>query len=108
MEAADAIEKPLLVEPEGRRLEYTRNLFICLNKSNNVLQEKLLLDVPFDVVKGSSKASVTVAGDLMGPALNNPEKMVSLPSGCGKQNAALFAPNIYVRECLPLENSDRN
>ena len=39
-------------------------------------------------------------GDLMGPTLNNLERMVRLPTGCGEQNAASFAPNIYVREYL--------
>ncbi|XP_065833656.1 CD109 antigen-like [Oscarella lobularis] len=98
--AADAVERQLLVEPEGRKLEYTRNLFIRLDNSANQLQENLLLVVPPDSVDGSSKAAVTIIGDLMGPTLNNLERMVRLPTGCGEQNAASFAPNIYVREYL--------
>ena len=83
----------------------------------NQLQENLLLVVPPDSVDGSSKAAVTIIGtgeilraplslnpvwlgDLMGPTLNNLERMVRLPTGCGEQNAASFAPNIYVREYL--------
>ncbi|XP_065826416.1 CD109 antigen-like [Oscarella lobularis] len=98
--AADAIEKQLLVEPEGRKIEYTRNVFIRLDNAVNSVQEDVLLDVPGDAIKNSSRGTVTVVGDLLGPTLNNLEMMVQLPTGCGEQNAALFAPNIYVRNYL--------
>ncbi|XP_062501063.1 C3 and PZP-like alpha-2-macroglobulin domain-containing protein 8 [Corticium candelabrum] len=36
----------------------------------------------------------------MGPTLNNLERLVRMPYGCGEQNAASTAPNIFVREYL--------
>ena len=36
----------------------------------------------------------------MGPTLNNLEQLVRMPYGCGEQNAASTAPNIFVRQYL--------
>ena len=36
----------------------------------------------------------------MGPALNNLEDLLRMPYGCGEQNMANFAPNIYIMEYL--------
>jgi len=36
----------------------------------------------------------------MGPTLNNLNNLLRLPFGCGEQNLANFAPNIYVLKYL--------
>ena len=36
----------------------------------------------------------------MGPAMNNLEDLLRMPYGCGEQNMAHFAPNIYIMEYL--------
>ena len=36
----------------------------------------------------------------MGPAMNNLEDLLRMPYGCGEQNVANFAPNIYIMEYL--------
>lgn len=36
----------------------------------------------------------------MGRALQNIEGMLRMPYGCGEQNIALLAPNIYILEYL--------
>ena len=36
----------------------------------------------------------------MGPALNNLENLLRMPYGCGEQNMANFAPNIYIMDYL--------
>ena len=40
------------------------------------------------------------AGDVMGSALSDLDKLLALPTGCGEQNMLKFAPNIYVLEYL--------
>jgi CD109 antigen len=40
----------------------------------------------------------------MGPALNNLEDLLRMPYGCGEQNMANFAPNIYIMEYLNKTN----
>ena len=36
----------------------------------------------------------------MGPAMSNLDGLLRLPTGCGEQNMANFAPNIYVMDYL--------
>uniref|UniRef100_A0A8C3TI91 Alpha-macroglobulin-like TED domain-containing protein n=1 Tax=Chelydra serpentina TaxID=8475 RepID=A0A8C3TI91_CHESE len=44
--------------------------------------------------------SPRLAGDIMGTALQNLDRLVQMPSGCGEQNMVLFAPIIYVLQYL--------
>lgn len=44
-------------------------------------------------------------GDIMGRALKNIEKLLRMPYGCGEQNMARLAPNIYILEYL--KNTDQ-
>lgn len=41
----------------------------------------------------------------MGRALRNIDKLLRMPYGCGEQNMALLAPNIYILEYL--KNTDQ-
>lgn len=43
---------------------------------------------------------VYVTGDVMGPTLNNLDKLLRLPFGCGEQNMIHFAPNVFVLKYL--------
>jgi CD109 antigen len=98
--AADAVERSLLVVPEGRPVDYTHNVFIQLDQSDDALQQSLSLALPSDVVPNSARAMISVTGDLLGPTLNNLEQLVRMPYGCGEQNAASTAPNIFARQYL--------
>lgn len=40
------------------------------------------------------------AGDLMGRATKNLDKLLAMPYGCGEQNMVLFAPNIFILNYL--------
>ena len=40
------------------------------------------------------------AGDILGRALKNLDGLLQMPYGCGEQNMALLAPNIYILEYL--------
>uniref|UniRef100_A0A8C4TWX5 Alpha-macroglobulin-like TED domain-containing protein n=1 Tax=Falco tinnunculus TaxID=100819 RepID=A0A8C4TWX5_FALTI len=42
----------------------------------------------------------SVSGDLMGTALQNLDRLVQIPHGCGEQNMVLFAPIVYVLQYL--------
>ena len=39
-------------------------------------------------------------GDILGRALKNLDGLLQMPYGCGEQNMALLAPNIYILEYL--------
>lgn len=40
------------------------------------------------------------AGDLMGRAMKNLDRLLAMPYGCGEQNMVLFAPNIFILNYL--------
>uniref|UniRef100_A0A671E6F8 Alpha-macroglobulin receptor-binding domain-containing protein n=1 Tax=Rhinolophus ferrumequinum TaxID=59479 RepID=A0A671E6F8_RHIFE len=62
--------------------------------------EKLSLKVPSNVVEGSSRATYSVLGDILGSAMQNLQNLLQMPYGCGEQNMVLFVPNIYVLNYL--------
>ncbi|XP_026358288.4 alpha-2-macroglobulin-like protein 1 [Ursus arctos] len=95
---SDTLIKPVLVKPEGVLVEKTYSSLLC--PKGQVASESISLELPADVVPDSSKAYVTVLGDIMGTALQNLDNLVQMPSGCGEQNMVLFAPIIYVLQYL--------
>ncbi|XP_006875547.1 PREDICTED: alpha-2-macroglobulin-like [Chrysochloris asiatica] len=94
----DTVVKTLLVEPEGIEKEETFNSVLCASGAG--VPEKLSLKVPSNVVAGSTRATYTVLGDILGSAIQNLQNLVQMPYGCGEQNMILFVPNIYVLSYL--------
>lgn len=45
-----------------------------------------------------------ITGDILGRALQNLDGLLQMPYGCGEQNMALLAPNIYILEYLEKSN----
>ncbi|XP_060269425.1 alpha-2-macroglobulin isoform X5 [Ovis aries] len=94
----DTIIKSLLVEPEGLEKEEIFNFLLC--PSGAEASESLPLKLPPNVVEESARASFSVLGDILGSAMRNTQNLLQMPYGCGEQNMALFAPNIYVLDYL--------
>ncbi|NXL67634.1 A2ML1 protein, partial [Chordeiles acutipennis] len=91
----DTVIKPLLVQPGGILVEKAHNSLLCQEGA-----EEISLEVPADVLEGSQRAHVTVMGDIMGNALQNLDRLLAMPYGCGEQNMVRFAPNIYIQQYL--------
>ncbi|XP_021103747.1 ovostatin isoform X2 [Heterocephalus glaber] len=94
----DTLIKPLLVEPEGIKKEMTQGLLICTNGST--VSQRVELTLPENLVKDSLRAYWTVLGDILGSAMQNLQDFLQMPFGCGEQNMALFASNIYILDYL--------
>ncbi|XP_044296930.1 C3 and PZP-like alpha-2-macroglobulin domain-containing protein 8, partial [Varanus komodoensis] len=62
--------------------------------------EAFTLGVPHNMVPGSERATASVIGDVVGPALGNLGHLLQLPLGCGEQNMVHFAPNVFVLKYL--------
>ncbi|KAI4503310.1 hypothetical protein M0802_001532 [Mischocyttarus mexicanus] len=88
--------KPILVLPEGFPIEITKSAFMCPKDFSDDSKIVWNLDLPKDLIPDSAKAHVTLIGDILGPVLENLDKLVKLPMGCGEQNMVLFVPNIHV------------
>uniref|UniRef100_A0A8D0CPY2 Alpha-macroglobulin receptor-binding domain-containing protein n=1 Tax=Sander lucioperca TaxID=283035 RepID=A0A8D0CPY2_SANLU len=68
--------------------------------TGEALTEEMNIQLPENVIDGSARASVSVLGDILGRALKNLDGLLQMPYGCGEQNMALLAPNIYILEYL--------
>ncbi|XP_075758604.1 ovostatin-like [Pelodiscus sinensis] len=98
LERVDTVINLLLVEPEGIRKEETQSSLICTK--NSAVSESISPKLPENLVQGSARAFFSVLGDLLGMAMRNLENLLRMPYGCGEQNMALFAPNIYILDYL--------
>ena len=62
-------------------------------KTNQQLSgQKIDIRIPNNVVSRSVRGYLSITGDSMGPVLNNLDKLVEQPTGCGEQNMVKFAP----------------
>ncbi|XP_048840226.1 alpha-2-macroglobulin-like [Brienomyrus brachyistius] len=94
----DIVTRSLLIKAEGTEKTVTHGWLLC--PQGAPLQEEVMLQLPADVVEGSARAAVSVIGDILGRALQNLDGMLAMPYGCGEQNMALLAPNIYIMHYL--------
>ncbi|NXM61047.1 A2ML1 protein, partial [Illadopsis cleaveri] len=94
----DTVIKSLLVKPGGVLQEKTQNAFLC--PADNTISEEFSLTLPAEVLEGSARVMFSVIGDIMGPALQNLDQLLSMPFGCGEQNMVQFAPNIFILQYL--------
>ncbi|XP_069577560.1 alpha-2-macroglobulin-like [Brachyistius frenatus] len=94
----DVVTKPLIVKAEGTEMTKTYNWLLC--PKGAALTEEAELQLPENVINGSARASVSVLGEILGRALKNFDGLLRMPYGCGEQNIALLAPNIYILQFL--------
>ncbi|RMC07524.1 hypothetical protein DUI87_16998 [Hirundo rustica rustica] len=86
------------IQPGGVLQEKTQNAFLC--PADNTISEEFSLTLPAEVLEGSARVTFSVIGDIMGPALQNLDHLLSMPFGCGEQNMVQFAPNIFILQYL--------
>ncbi|KAG8430846.1 hypothetical protein GDO86_019896, partial [Hymenochirus boettgeri] len=99
--STDTVMKPLIVNPGGVLEEKTHSSLICSQEGERLSEtEEIFLNVPNNTVKDSERAQITALGDLMGTAMQNLDRLLAMPYGCGEQNMVLFAPNIFILQYL--------
>ncbi|XP_053306442.1 alpha-2-macroglobulin-like [Spea bombifrons] len=97
----DTLIKALLVQPGGVLEEKSHSSLFCMQKGDGQSDtETISLKVPENIVKDSERAYITVLGDLMGTAMQNLDRLLAMPYGCGEQNMVLFSPNIFILRYL--------
>ncbi|XP_028274578.1 alpha-2-macroglobulin-like [Parambassis ranga] len=94
----DVVTKSLIVKAEGTEITKAYNWLLC--PKGDTLTEEAEIRLPHNVIHGSSRASLSVLGDILGRALKNLDGLLKMPYGCGEQNMALLAPNIYILQYL--------
>ncbi|XP_075207727.1 alpha-2-macroglobulin-like [Anomaloglossus baeobatrachus] len=96
----DTIVKKVLVQPGGVLEEKSHSSLICIKEGDEPKVEEISLKIPDNILEDSARAYVTVLGDLMGTAMQNLDRLLAMPYGCGEQNMVLFAPNIFILQYL--------
>ena len=94
-EAADAVIKNILVEPEGVEIEIVENHVVSSGD-----ERELVLNVPSVVIDESARAYVALTGSLLTQSIEGLDRLLRMPFGCGEQNMILFAPNVYIARYL--------
>ncbi|XP_068114979.1 uncharacterized protein [Hyperolius riggenbachi] len=100
----DTMIKPLIVKPGGVLVEKSHNFMICIPPAQvgpgRANPEEFYLNIPENILKDSERAYVTLYGDMMGTALQNIDRLLAMPFGCGEQNMLRLAPNIFILQYL--------
>ncbi|KAI5098853.1 alpha-2-macroglobulin-like isoform X1, partial [Silurus meridionalis] len=99
----DTVTRSLIVQAEGTEMMKSQSWLLC--PQGNSVSEELQLILPENIIQGSARASVSVLGDMLGRALKHLDGLLKMPYGCGEQNIALLAPNIYILQYL--ENTEQ-
>ncbi|XP_052791384.1 pregnancy zone protein-like isoform X2 [Mya arenaria] len=96
---SDGVQKQLLIEAEGQPKEETSSAYMC---AKDGVSDVELVEPQFPelLVPDSTRATVAIVGDIMGPTLSNLQNLLKMPYGCGEQNMASWAPNIFVLQYL--------
>ena len=95
VEAADAVIKEMLVEPEGVPEELVENLVLTPGSRHSFDGS-----VPGNAVEDSARTLVSVTGSYLAQTIDGLEGLLQMPFGCGEQNMILFAPNVFVADYL--------
>ena len=90
-EAADAVIKTLIVEPEGVAREIVENLVLSAGDT-----EFVSTSIPLFVVEDSGRAYVAVTASYLTQTIEGLEGLLKMPFGCGEQNMMMFAPDAYI------------
>jgi CD109 antigen len=94
-EAADAVIKTLIVEPEGVARETVENLLLT-NGTNKTVDTTL----PLLIVDGSGRAYLTLTSSYLTQTIEGLDGLIQMPYGCGEQNMILLAPDVYITKYL--------
>ena len=94
-EAADAVIRELIVEPEGVPQEVVTNK-ILLGGDSAVFPNAM----PPGSVPGSARTYVALSGNYLSQSLEGLEDLLRMSYGCGEQNMVRFAPNVFVARYL--------
>jgi CD109 antigen len=94
-DAADALVKTIIVQPEGVEREIVENFILSAGASRTVSTL-----IPSAVVAGSERAYIAVTSSYLTQTIEGLDALLKMPFGCGEQNMILFAPDVYITRYL--------
>lgn len=94
-EAADAVIKTLIIQPEGVPREFVDNLILSEGSSKTVETT-----IPAFAVADSGRAYIAVTSSYLTQTIEGLEGLIQMPFGCGEQNMIVFAPDVFITKYL--------
>jgi len=94
-EAADAVIKTIIVEPEGVSREIIDNITLAGGITRSI--DTTLPDV---IVVDSGRAYIAVTSSFLTQTIDGLDALLQMPFGCGEQNMIVFAPDVYITKYL--------
>ncbi len=94
-QAADAVIKSLLIEPEGVPREFVENLVLSEGASHTIDTS-----IPEIAVDASGRVYIAITSSFLTQTLEGLEELIQMPFGCGEQNMIVFAPDVYITKYL--------
>ena len=102
-QAADAVIKEIIVEPEGVQREEVKNLVLSapsLRQAQGSASRVLTTAVPEGIVEGSARAYLAVTASYLAQTIEGLEGLLIMPFGCGEQNMMGLAPDVFIARYL--------
>jgi len=94
-QAADAMVKTVIIEPEGVAREIVDNITLAGGITRTI--DTSLPDV---IVADSGRAYIAVTSSFLTQTIDGLDTLLQMPMGCGEQNMILFAPDVYITRYL--------
>ncbi|MFC1846743.1 alpha-2-macroglobulin family protein [Chloroflexota bacterium] len=94
-QAADAVIKSLLVQPEGVAREFVENLVLAEGMTHTVDT-----GIPEFAIDDSGRVYIAITSSFLTQTIEGLEGLIQMPFGCGEQNMIVFAPDVYITKYL--------
>jgi CD109 antigen len=94
-QAADAVIKTTIIEPEGVAREIVDNLTLA-----GGITTSIDTTIPDVVVEDSGRAYIAVTSSFLTQTIDGLDALLQMPFGCGEQNMIVFAPDLYITKYL--------
>jgi CD109 antigen len=92
--AGDTEQRTIRVKAEGVEEIENFGLLVDLRRTNSY-KAGFNVKPPEGIIPDSEYCKLQVVGDIFGTSLNNLDKLINRPCGCGEQNMLSLTPNIY-------------
>jgi CD109 antigen len=94
-EAADALIKTIIIEPEGVPREIIDNITLA-----GGITKSIDTSLPDVIVTDSGRAYIAVTSSFLTQTIDGLDALLQMPFGCGEQNMMFFAPDVFITKYL--------
>lgn len=94
-QAADALIKTIIIQPEGVAREIVENLMLSAG-FHGIIDTS----VPELIIDDSGRSYIALTTSVLTQTIDGLEELLQIPFGCGEQNMIVFAPDVYITRYL--------